>query len=632
MAGKIGDSEVINCLKTYKDEATQARFERMEKNKQNFDIYHMRQDFSYKQKGQSREFLPKMSMAVEQGANFIQQGLVDVGDWFTVEGQQGIPVDFMAVKPKEIQLMLERQLEKADFYNFVGDSCKSGFVASLMIAKVHGKLVPKYTYEVKNKVSGRNYSRKLIRKENKVWELQISLVRQENYFPDPTGRGLYEMEDVYVDYYQLQQMAEVDSDYDKEVIAQLKGQHSQEGYDNDQNKARETDQNTTNHGFRSQVKLTEFYGNILGSDGELLMEHVHCVIANDNFIVKKPKPIDAWDGKSPYVVAPIVRVPGSVWHKALMDAPAMLNKAINEMFNLILDGGLMSVHGIKQIREHWLDDPSQIENGISAGDTLKVNSSCPPGASALERVDTSSVPNDGLNVMNLVNQEFYTAAMTNDLRMGVAPFRQVKATEVVEASQAITSMFAGIAKQIETKFVTPILEKSWKLCAQHMNDLDSDEVTSLLGPARAQVIQQMPNEDLFAATVQGCKFKVFGITQTLNRQKDFTKLTAFLQTISSSPVLMEEYVRKYDFGKLLGEILKSLDIKPYKLEHEESLEQKMAPQQQAGGGMQGAEMQNMQSQIPQAGAAGNQGDMTMESAIPRAEFPSSRATPSGGIA
>jgi hypothetical protein len=232
--------------------------------------------------------------------------------------------------------------------------------------------------------------------------------------------------------------------------------------------------------------------------------------------------------------------------------------------------------------------------------------------------------------MNLVNQEFFTAAMTNDLRMGVAPFRQVKATEVVEASQAITSMFAGIAKQIETKFVTPILEKSWKLAAQNMNDIDSDEMISLLGPARAEVLGQMPNEDLFAATVQGCKFKVFGITQVLNRQKDFTKLTAFLQTVSSSPILMEEFVRKYDFGKLLGEILKSLDIKPYKLEHEESVEQKMG---MMGGGMQQGEMANAQSQIPQAGAAGNQGDLTMEgqTAVPSANFPASRATPQGGI-
>lgn len=626
---KPEDSDLIKIYKTYKGEAMQARHDRIQQNRLNWDCYHYRQDFSYKQKGQSQEFLPKMAMAVDMLSSTLQQGLIDMGDWFKAETQPGVVEDMMQVKPFEIERILNRQLELGNFYKQVGDATKLGLIGSLMIAKVGGHWVPKPTYVVKTflKPDG-SYSKKLVKKTDKTWRLKIDLIRQQDFFPDPTTRRMYECQDIYMDYYQAEQLAKGPNKiYDLKALQELKSEPASEGADRMYDKARETGQNISNAKYRAVIKVTEIWGNFVDTDGTLLFENCVMSIGNDRVVLQPPTPNPYWHGQRPFIYTPIISVPLAEWGKALMDAPAMLNKAQNEMFNLMLDGGLMAVHGLKQIREHWLEDPSQVEGGISAGDTLRANSACPPGQTVLERIDTATIPQDGMSVYNILNSEFNAAALTTLNGMGVQSFKQVKATEVVEASQSNNSMQTGLAKHIESSFIAPILTLGWKTAAQHMDDLDSNEMKALLGARRAETIAQLGPETLFADTVQGCQFKVFGISATLNKQKEFTKLQAMLQTVAGSPVLMEAFAKKYDFDKLLGEIMKSLDIHPDKIMNDQAKvgigEAPQAPQANPGGG---ADLPNAQSQIPQAGAAGNQGDLTME-AIPQPSFPPSRATP-----
>lgn len=619
---KIDSGTLLTISTNYKNEASEAKKSRMEQNKENFDCYHTRDDWSYKQKGQSKESLPKMAMAVEQNSNFIQQGLVDMGDWFKVYPEEGMLEDAMKVKPNDVYVLTNRFLKKDGFLNKIGESVKLGLIGSVMIAKIHGRYVQKPKFKVKYGMQGLKFKRSLVKIEDKAWELKIDLLRQEDYYPDPTGRGLYEMHETFMDYYEVERLAKDEKLYDLSVVQQLKASSSEDSASKLGDKARETGQDIANSSYRNQIKISEYWGNIVSPEGELLMENVMWTVANDRFVIQEPCENPFWHGESPFVASPIIRVPGSVWGKALMDSPTKLNKALSEMFNLMLDGGMMAVHGIKQIREDWLVDAGEVSEGIEAGSTLRVNSSCPPGMKVVENVVTSTVPPDAMNMYNLLNQEFNTSAITNDLRMGVTPFRESKATAIVESSQSITSMFTGLAKQIETAFMEKVLDKAWKTIAQHMEDLDPEKIKSLLGEKRAASLENLSNEELFAETVQGCKFEVFGISATLNKQKDFTKLQAMLQTVASSPILMEEFTKIYDFGKVLTEIMRSLDINPAKIKADQAVVDPSKAQQAD------QTAPDAQSQIPQAGAPNASPEMSVEGAIPQADFPASRATPS----
>lgn len=566
---------IIQSVTSAYSEAKHAKTERMIKNSINFNAYHLKQDWSHKQKGQSKEFLPKQAIATEQLTSFIQQALLDINKWFEVRLRPGVKEALIA--PEEMQKILERQLDKNNIAQFMADTIKHGLLASLMIVKVHGKMVECPQFVINRDLEGAP----LQRKRKKYWQLKLDLIRAEDWFPDPTGNGLYEIQRLEMDYHELLQIAKDNPDvYDLDQVRQVKSTGSDEE-DQRQKKYRETAQNPNYSGYRKRVVIKEFWGTILDPvSGEVLHENIVCAVANNKLLVRPPKPNPYWHNESPFVAAPILRVPHSVWGKALMDAPTNFNLSQNEIYNLILDAGLSSVFGIRQLREQWLANPEQVNDGIAPGTTLIVNNSCPPGQKVLERVDSGSLSMESLQVYNLNDREFQASSFTNDTRLGVLPQRAVKATEIVASQNAITGTFNGIVKVIEKDFITHILEKAWKTLAQHMDDLHVDEVKALIGEDRALKLSNLAKKEVFAGTVGAYSYHVYGLSSILNKMNDFQKITSLLQTVGGNPVLTQEFQKKYSFRKLLGEIVKSLDIDEEKISASEADIQAAAEQNQ----------------------------------------------------
>lgn len=624
------DSIVVRTTQNYMLEAYEAKRDRMRLNRLNYDIFHHKQDYSHKRPGQSQEFLPKQQMAVEQMSNFVTQGLIDMGQWFSVERLPGAKGQI--VSTEDVYYLLQRQLEKARFMPFVGDAIKTGALASLMIAKVHGKTSEKREFYTESKLVGVSKKTSLFKKVKDVWELNIELVRPEDFFPDPTGSNLYVCQNMWLDKAEVIALSEgPDALYDASKVAGLQSYPFDQYYDQRDTRDRETDQSRTYSDYRVRVKLTECWGDIIEPvTGEVLYKNVTWTVANDTILIGRPKPNPFWHGKIPFVVSPITRVPHSVWHRAPMDGATRHNVAMNELYNLMVDAGMMSVFGIKQIRTDWLEDDREVADGVRPGMTLRVSAACPPGGQVIERVDEGALSPEALNMFNLINSEFSQTAMTNDLRLGSMPSRAVKATEVVEASQSITAMFAGIAKAIETDFIQPILDLAWQTIMQNANDMDEDEISAMLGTEVANQLIILTPEERFAQTSQGHKFKVYGVSQTLNKQKDFRKLTSLLQTIGSSEVLVEAFTKTYSFEKLLGEIVRSLDIEPGRIEQDviDQVMMQMGPELMGQGTMQPGSAPDMQSQIAQA-ATGPLNPDVVQQGVPRTEFPGSPAIPGG---
>jgi hypothetical protein len=532
----------------------------MDQNQRNFDCYHLRQDYSHKTKGQSKEFLGKQQQAVDQIASFTHQGLMDLKDWFDISLEAGVDEAQVLISPKEQQLVLNRSIQDQKFYQLIEDSLKVGLLGSLMICKVHGEMVSRSRFETERDGSDpTGQKKKLLKKTEQFWELRYSLIRQEDYYPDPTGRGLYEIQGIDLDYHELLKIAENNpNDYSIEAVRALSPDMDSE---QERKKSRETGQDVSNAGTRKQIRVLEQWGTILDpTSGEVLHENAVAAITECGKEIRPPKPNPFWHGESPYVVAPIVRVPFSVWHRAMMDAATGHNISLNELYNLMFDGGMQEVFGVRQVREHWLDDPSQIADGIPAGTTLSVNTACPPGAKVMDRIDSGTLSSPAFNMFQIVDREFMSSSMTNDLRMGNLPQRQVKATEIMASNQTITSLFNGVVKDIETQYISELLRKGWLTQAQHFAQMNEKVLESLLGADRAAIIRSLQNEDIFASTALGRKYKVFGMSTILNKVNDFRKITTLLQTISSSPELVKAFQQKYSLNKLLGEIISSLDI------------------------------------------------------------------------
>lgn len=600
------DAQVIRATYSYREEAYVSKRDRMVQNRLNWDTYNLKGDFTHKKRGQSREFLPKQALAVEQISSFFHQAMLDVGEWWKCDYQKGIKD--LKIKPDEIQRLTQRQLEKIHFDEKVEDLLKLGLVGSLMIAKVHGEYVKRPIFYTQSQVGEDDKIKNtLFRADKQVWQARIDLIRQEDFFPDPTGDGLYIIQQMEMDLQKLKELSRgPNAIYDEEMVNQITGGF--EDMEQVARKARETAQNQTFTTYRKRVRLWECWGTIIDpASGEVIHKDVTWTVANDRYLIQRPRPYPFWHGSHPYVFTPIIRTPHGVWHKALMDAPTMLNIAQNESFNLALDAGIMAAFGIRQLRTEWLADESKVADGIPPGETLEVNSMCPPGQKVLEAVQTGTLSPEFFQMYNILGSEFNQAAITNDLRMGQQPARAVKATEVVEASQSITSMFTGLSRVVEQNLIVAILEKLWMTMCQNMNDLDSEEVIAMVGKDRAVELSAMSPEERFKQTVNGYKFKAYGVSQILNQMKDFKNLQTLLATIAGSQPLMEEFIKKYDMGALLTQLMKSLDLDLDELKID-PIEQRAMAKMQAGAAGGAPSAPDMQSQIPQPGSAAPEGN------------------------
>lgn len=593
------DQQILQWILDMREASRESKQSRMDQNDQNFDLYHLRSDFSHKTEGQSRETLSKQAMAVEQIASFFQQSLVDMGDWFKVEAADPKKEALMKIKPEEVKKLLVRQQERAKYLKHVGNGIKSALLGAMVITKTYGFMRAKPRFVKKTKKKGGKTVKVLEKQEDKTWQLKHDIVRQKNYYPDPTGDELFKIEDMWTDLHKVKAQSKgPDAIYDPAVVKLIKASSGDAVEDKD--KERETDQDGSFTGQRSRIKLTEFWGTILDSSGDVLHENVVVTIANDTHMIRRPTDNPLWTQQTPFTTGELLPVPNAVWPKALMDAPTKMNIALNEIFNLILDGGLKAVNATTQVRMDWLQEPGQVTDGIKPGTALLLNQQCPPGAKVMEPVSTADIPKDAMDVMNATQQEFNSAALTTDLRQGITPARNQSATATVETSNTITSIFQGVAKQIESDWIQPTLVAQWTTLAQNFKDISFEELEALFGKARAEELDALDAEDIFIDTVNGIKFKVFGISLTISRQQDFRKLMQLLQIIGGSEILTEEFMKEYSFQKVLGEVISSLDIDTERIK----LPQVQIEQIQEGaqGGEEGIPAQgpDEQSQQPQS--------------------------------
>ena len=564
------DLSILTALREYRREAYDAKRTRMIKNQRNTQAYMSQADWTHKQPGQSKEFLPKTPMAIEKFSAFFRKALVKHGDWFQVELPPG---DMLA--PHIIRKLILCHLAAAgaqgeDFPTLVSDGVKVAALESLMIFKVHGRLMTETRYQVEQglemgQVGGQDapiVTESLGRKEIRSWKLLIDLIRPEDYYPDPTGRGLYEIHEVERDFSDVVAWAEAGI-YDRAAVEAIDEDFARQEDEKRREELRGQDESTP-PSFRRRVVISEFYGTLLDSDGRRVGKGpVLCAMANHKYLIRKPKPlIEAfWHGESPIVAVPMIRVPFSVWHKALADNMVPLNMALNELFNLIFDGGMASVWGTRQIRPDWLEDPRQVSNGIPQGATLAVNSNCPPDGKVMEQLTEGEVPPAAMQVYAQTDREFQDAALSNDLALGNLPAKQVRATEVVEASMSRAVTIDGLVGDTE-KGIERLIRKVWLTLLQHADDLATEDVQAAIGERAALALARMSPAARFAHYASPCKFRVFGLSAVLSRGQEFQKLAALMGLVGSNPLMLQAFLQKYSLEKTLDSFLKTLNISP----------------------------------------------------------------------
>lgn len=596
---KLTNEYALTYILALRQESDQAKRNRMNLNRDNYAMYQLEHDFSHKMKGQSKEVLSKVRNATESSKSFFQQALADLGDWYRITARDGSDGEGMVVKPEEMRMLMNYMLGRANYFSHVGASTQSGLLGSLAISRVSGVLIPKPKFKLKKEGKGARYKQTVIVSDDQTWELRFNDIRQEDYFPDPTGEKAWEVDECMMDLHILKKLAKDDPDYDMSAINDLKSWSDSDTQD--EKKARETGQNITHAQMRPRIKLTNFFGTIVDQEnGDILCENCVCTVANDTVVIRGPVQNPLWHQKNDIIAAALIEFTGSPWGVAMMDAGTKHNRSLIEIFNLMLDSAMKSVWGLGQIRTDVLEDVAQITDGIKWGTYFKVNSMLVPGAKVVEEVVSGSVSPEAMNMFSLLNEECLTSMKTNEVRQGGQNNSRQLATAVVASENSITSEFQGIAKNFEEKKIQPELELACYTICQNWDLIDREVFVSLFDRERGEALAALKPQEIFVGVVNGLKFEVFGISLTLRRQADYRKWTTLLQVIGASPVMIEAFLKEgYTFGKLLGEIMTAIDVNKSKIKESGGAKAAAQPAMQQPGGAPGAGP-DMMSQVPQA--------------------------------
>lgn len=585
------DDWVLTVTQRYLSQASAVWAERDRLNRQNTEMFLGRQDWSHKIAGQSAEFLPVLTGAVEQITAFVKRALVELDDWFSVEATPNGILSGDQIRSLLLgQLNTLRDAGPLNFITLMSDAVKLGVLQSLVILKVYGKwcqrqsvVVEKRMERVESAAGGLLIPQWSAKRDVATeWHLAIDLVQPRDYFPDPTGRGMYEIQRIVKDLHELKQYGR-EAGYEQDVIAKLEDEARQQ--DQDAIKAAMMNQQPAPPiDPRKEVELHECWGTLLNEDGSIAIRSAVWTIANQKYVIRKPEPNPWWHGQSPFVVAPLLRVPGSVWHRALADFAVPLNVALNELFSLMIDGAFESVHGVKQVRLDFVERPEDLSGGIPPGTTIPVKAELPPGLKVLERVDQSAVPQDALAMFSILEKQLYSTLQVNDIKLGLLPSKQVKATEIVQAEQSISTFFDGIVRDLEDTLISPLLWKAWAVMAQEIQHLPLRYVPNDDIAARLVEIAKLKPEEQYLVMMQDLSITVRGLSGTLQRAKDFQKLMALLSAVSGSPVLLQAFFEEYNPSKILRVLMKWLNLDPTQIQWTEAeraqLAERMASLQQ----------------------------------------------------
>lgn len=537
--GVENEMDILHILQAYKEEAKHARKEgpngRDDVWEANWDLYWGRMDYSEKADWQSQEVMPEAPQFVDRWASAMREALNQPGEFFTVHDPTDQEEDLTPHIKRFINVLLTNAGRTPDghpaqFDTVFEDLMKLGALMA-MSATV--------TWRRGNGPGG--------------GQVAVEPTDPRSVWVDHTGRGLYRLRSYEIDKHELDRRArQTDANgqpiYNPEAIEDLKAMEDED--------RREEREGSTGHSQdqtspREPVQIDEWLATVVNNAGEILAENSLIVVANERAIIRGPEPNPFWHNRDWVVFAPMVTVPLSVYGRSYMEDWASVARSFIEMTNLILDGTYTSSMNAFALAPEMLENPTQAQEGVTPNKTFVLEE----GHAArdfLDSIELGRLPPEAIQVWQGLKQEMREGAKLSEIALGqVPPKGDITATEVQSVTQAGSSIVRSMARTTETRMLEPVLELIWQTGLQHV-DFSEPKIQQELGEDTARMLETRRQE----FQQRNIHFEVRGISSLVARQEKQQNLMGALQTISSSEILLREFSKKFDFGRLMDELMR----------------------------------------------------------------------------
>jgi len=507
--------------------------------KANQDAYWSRQDTSKKAEWQAAEQMPEVANFVDRHTAALRMALLSQPNWFEIQD----PTEPTGERNKMMQKFVKIHLDHCTT-NASGQ--RIGFDATFASAVKSGSMTVLAASVTFDPVSG---------------FVNVDPVNPFELFYDPTGRGLYRIRRTEIDFWQLEKMKDAKDSAGKPLYHNDAIDRLQSFVDGEAKTDRERQSGGSEEGEggsrRKPVTLDEYLCAIIGLDGKIIAENQLVVVANEREIIRGPEDNPNWHGKDWIVMTPTVDVPFSVYGRTFLENFRMLAATFTETTNLILDGMFAAAIPAHMVWEDALADASQIAGGVYPGITVTADADWPAGKKFVELIEMGGVTADAIRVWESLKAELREGASANELSLGqVPPKGDITATEINASSRGSTVLQMGLAKDIDTRWLSPILELVMMTGLQHFDPEKNPQLANELGKDMSTMLAGHRRE---FADIQ-YKYVAKGLTAAMERGQKVQALTGALQVIGGNEVLAAAFQQEYSLSKLIGELLSGFDV------------------------------------------------------------------------
>lgn len=539
--------DIVNVLLGYKREAQDARKTGFNPRDQawedNIRRYWNRIDFSKKANWQAKEVLPEVPAFVDRFASAMKEAFVSAGgDLYTIHDPADEDQD-MGTALKRMTDVWLTQVGKNQMGTPVGfprvfeEQMKLGAIMATASVVTWKTDVP----------GGR---------------VSIDAVDPRFLWLDATGRGLYRFRSWEIDKHELASMIkEQDSKgqpiYDHGELGNLISATQMEEQAMREALAGNSQQIITP---RRPIKLDEYIATVVDNQGDKTYNKSLFLVANDQHLIRGPEANPFWHGKDWLVFAPLMTVPLSPYGRSYMEDFGSLAETFINLTNMLLDAVHTASLSAWAVMADMLANPQQLAEGLTPNKLFILDA----GGSAKDfaaKLDLGNLPPDAIKMWEILKNELSEAAKANEIGLGqFAPNSRTSATEILQTQQNSSAVIRAVAETVETGWLDPTLDLTWKTGLQHAKKDDKaliaavgEEMWMALWSKRRELIKRPVT------------FQARGISKMIQKSQKLKALLAILQIVTSNEALAQAFVQRVDMNKFLNVILDLSDIDAYKL-------------------------------------------------------------------
>ena len=601
------DDKLVTFYKTIKQKAKDEKQYKQEVINGVWDQYNNLQDFTQKADWQSKEVVPMVFMMVEAVKAFIKVSLMKSRQWYDVQPLNKRNHE-QVIKAFLIKNILKFWTDNKEFIYELVESIGYGFLAELYIMKLWWDAEEKYTVEPTFTELDGQFKVHSTHDEKELLPLRQKILRRKRLFYgavnpskillDWTGRGKFTIEEIDVDYADLESL--IEDGFGIDIRDKLISE-SQQDLKKATEKRQKEQQAVPPATYRKELKLSEYHGDVWDNEtGKIVFRNIRFIIVNEKYVFVKPQPIIYYDGQGPYVIAPCIHVPGSTYHKSLIEPIIGVAKQMSELFNLTLDALYATVMNVYEVNVNHVLNVDDLTNGIGPNTVIQKDTD----EKVLEVTQVGKVPGEAFAGIQMLKQMLYENSAISPSMWGLPTTtkRQTKG-EVQQQQYATISFFQSMIQDIENNFIAPVLKKVWYRVMQFQNEFSYPKLVDLIGEESARLLENMTPQERYDIINADVEITVFGISELIAKKEQLNDILAFLKIIGRSPDLMA-WVNQQN---LLVEIMDMLNLDPTVLlrdKPQQPMNAKQPMQQgqagQANGKVQSPQMQKILQMMAQA--------------------------------